>query len=294
MAIDQVPEQESISSNPPQGSTHSTWFAVIFLTLAGLAGGEIYTLHKVGAVRDSLQTQQTKIQKAYANQLSDRFTALERSNAEQLGAVKQELDAASKRMGNPGKVLGRARTMLKQLEEEQKQEAEALKQEIARKADQQQLLALTQDVSNTKTDLDSTKKTVGTLTQDLGMARSEFGTLIARNHDEIEQLRKLGDRDYFEFTLERDHPQRVANVGLTLKKINVKRHRFNFFIAADDMEIEKKDRTANEPIFFYVGGSKKPYELVVNKVQSRQVVGYISAPKGAVQTQVASRSEGGR
>ena len=34
----------------------------------------------------------------------------------------------------------------------------------------------------------------------LQMATSSMGTLIARNHDEIDQLRRLfGERDYYEF-----------------------------------------------------------------------------------------------
>ena len=59
----------------------------------------------------------------------------------------------------------------------------------------------------------------------------------------------------------------------------------------DDLNIEKKDRTINEPIFFYVNGSKKPYELVVNSVQSNQVKGYVSTPKGVTQL---AQSEGTR
>ena len=122
------------------------------------------------------------------------------------------------------------------------------------------------------------------------MARSEMGTLIARNHDDIEYLRKLGDRDYFEFTLTKNQPAKVAGVGLTLKKTNVKRYRFNLATLVDDMEVERKDCTINSPVYFYVNGSKKPYELVVNSVGSNQVKGYLSTPKGV--TQVASRSEG--
>ena len=35
------------------------------------------------------------------------------------------------------------------------------------------------------------------------MARGEFGTLIAKNHDEMEELRRLGERDYYEFTIDK-------------------------------------------------------------------------------------------
>jgi hypothetical protein len=119
-----------------------------------------------------------------------------------------------------------------------------------------------------------------------------MGTLIARNHDDIEQLRKMGERDYFEFTVDRKSPAHVAGVGLTLKRTNVKRHRFNLDLMADDVRVEKKDRTINEPIFFYVSGSKRPYELVVNEVKSNEVKGYLSTPKGA--TEVAASSAGAR
>jgi hypothetical protein len=173
--------------------------------------------------------------------------------------------------------------MVDQMQTEQKQQTEALKQEIAMKAGVEQVGELGEGLSATRTDLDQTKGLLDSTRSELGMARSELGTLIARNHDEIEQLRKLGDRDYFEFALDKNQLQRVANVALVLKKTNVKRNRFNLILIADDKEIEKKDRTINEPIFFYVGGSKRAYELVVNKVESKQVRGYISTPKGAMQ-----------
>src|SRR5258707_6713581 len=51
-------------------------------------------------------------------------------------------------------------------------------------------------VSDVRTDLDSTKS-------NLEMARSEMVKLIARNHDEIDQLRRMGQRDYYEVTVSR-------------------------------------------------------------------------------------------
>jgi len=169
--------------------------------------------------------------------------------------------------------------------------SEELKGEIAQKADAQQVGALTQDVSLTKEDLGTTKTKVDTLSKDLGMARSELGTLIARNHNDIETLRKLGERDYFEFTATKNKEEKVAGVGLILKKADIKRHRFNMALLADDMVIRKDNRTVDEPVSFSVGGSKRFYELVINKVDKDKVSGYISTPKGA--TEVASSSQAG-
>jgi hypothetical protein len=285
MAIDDVPQQEVLRMNPADDSGVNLKFGLIFVILAVLVIGEIYTLARISSVRTSLEAQQVAAQRALSTQFDQRFSdqiaALQNSHAQQLEALRQELEAASKRVGSTGKELRRARTMVETLQNEQRQQADRVKAELARKADQQQVGALSQDVSATRTDLENTKKVLEATRADLGMARSELGTLIARNHDDIETLRKLGDRDYFEFVLDKTQPQRVAGVGLILKKTSVKRHRFNLALVADDMEVEKKDRTVNEPIFFYLRGSKRFCELVVNKVESRRVAGYISSPKGA-------------
>jgi hypothetical protein len=293
MAIDRVPEQEVLDMEPESSGSRGK-FLLIFLVLAALAVGEIYTIHKINSMREALEAQQTQTRKQlraeFQDQLAGRLSAIENANVRQFDALKDELDSAAKRVGATGGELKRARAMVARLQDQQHKEAEQLQAELAQKADQQQVGALNQDVSAQRTDLDNTKKALDSVRSDLGMARSEMGTLIARNHDDIEQLRKMGERDYFEFTLNRKAPARVAGVGLTLTKTNVKRHRFNLELLADDVQVEKKDRTINEPIFFYVSGSKRPYELVVNEVKVDQVKGYLSAPKGA--TQVATRSEG--
>ena len=296
MAIDEVPVQKGLPTEPASGSGDGVKFVVIFLVLAALAVGEMFSIHRTNTVRDQLTAQQSQLREDMTgqlrDQLSNRLSAIEQQNAQNLDAVKTELDAAAKRVGAQGGELKRARTMVAQLQDQQKTQTEQLKQELDTKADEKQVGALSQDVTSTKSDLDTTKSNVSTLASDLGMARSEMGTLIARNHDDIEYLRKLGDRDYFEFTLTNDRQAKVAGVGLTLKKTNTKRYRFNVATFADDMAVERKDCTVNSPVYFYVNGSKKPYELVVNSVGSSQVKGYLSTPKGV--TEVAASSEGAR
>jgi len=116
------------------------------------------------------------------------------------------------------------------------------------------------------------------------MARSEFGTLIARNHEEIDQLRRMGQREYFEFTLSRKGDrQKVGNITVELRGTNVGKGLYTLRLGVDDMNLEKKNRSVNEPIFFYTQGSRSALELVVNKVGKNSVVGYLSAPKTAAQ-----------
>ena len=284
MAIDDPTAQHLEPLPPSQGSGHGIKFMVIFVLLAVLAGGEFYAVNKANTTRSDLEAQQSQLRKELTAeiqaQVSARLSAMEQQTTQQLEAVKTELDESAKRLASQGGELKRARKLVTEVQDQQRKQTEDIQKQLSQKADSQQVGALTQDISSTKTDLDTTKKSVSSLAADLGMARSELGTLIARNHDDIEYLRKMGERDYFEFTLDKCHPTRVANVGLNLKKTNPKRNRFNVAMTVDDTEIERKDRTINEPVIFYVNGSKRPLELVVNKVDANQVKGYISTPKG--------------
>jgi hypothetical protein len=112
------------------------------------------------------------------------------------------------------------------------------------------------------------------------MAKSEMGTFIARNHEEIDQLRRLGERDYTEFTITgMNRPQKVANVAVELKGINQERNQFSLAMVVEDKRFEKKNRAINEPIFFYTTGTRIPEEIVINKIGKDSVGGYVSVSK---------------
>jgi septal ring factor EnvC (AmiA/AmiB activator) len=164
--------------------------------------------------------------------------------------------------------------------------ASSMNSQLATKANTEDLNKLNGDVSGVRTDLDATKN-------NLQMARSEMGTLIARNHDEIDQLRRMGQRDYFEFTVTRKAgAERVGAVQVELKDTNTKKNQFTINVLADDKSFEKKNRSVNEPIFFYTGGSHAALELVVNKVTKSTASGYLSVPKPAGTTAASSSSSG--
>jgi small-conductance mechanosensitive channel len=154
------------------------------------------------------------------------------------------------------------------------------------KANTEDLNKLNGDVTGIKGDLASTNN-------NLQMARSEMGTLIARNHDEIDQLRRMGQRDYFEFTVTRKAgAERVGSVQVELKDTNTKKNQYTINVLADDKSFEKKNRSVNEPIFFYTGGSHAALELVVNKVTKTTASGYLSVPKASGTSSASAASSG--
>ncbi|MGC4056192.1 MAG: hypothetical protein QM757_45890 [Paludibaculum sp.] len=132
------------------------------------------------------------------------------------------------------------------------------------------------DVDSTRTDLTQTRDDLKRMTGDMGV----MSGLIATNSTELGELRKLGEKDYFEFTLPRSgQPQKVGDIRLALKKSDMKRNRFTMNVLADDKTVEKKDKNLNEPVQFYTSSARTPYEVVVNEIRKDQVIGYLAVPK---------------
>ena len=160
--------------------------------------------------------------------------------------------------------------------------------QLASKASSDDVSKLGGDVTGVKTDLDATKNSIQ-------MARSEMGTLIARNHDEIDQLRRMGQRDYYEFTVTRKAgAQKVGTIQLELKGTDTKKNQYTINVLADDKSFEKKNRSVNEPIFFYTGGNRQAVELVINKVNKTTATGYLSVPKSVPATAASSNNGSGQ
>ena len=205
--------------------------------------------------------------------LGKRLKQAEDSNAQAQG----ELSVVTDRLKLTQSELARARKQGKAYQEEASKHLEemesSVRTELAAKASADDVKNLSGDVSGVRSDLDSAK-------QNLQMAKGEFGTLIARNHDEIDQLRRLGQRDYFEFNIgARGKQEKLGAITVELRGTNTKRNQFTIALYADDLRLEKKNRSINEPIYFYTRGTRAPLELVVNQVGKNKIVGYLSVPK---------------
>jgi hypothetical protein len=110
----------------------------------------------------------------------------------------------------------------------------------------------------------------------------EQSGLIARNHDEVQELKRRGERDYFDFDLRKSKQyDRVGPVAIKLKGTDAKKQKFTLTLMADDKEIEKKDKTLLEPVQFYLKGKRVVNEIVAYEVEKDRIVGYLSVPKEA-------------
>jgi uncharacterized protein (DUF2141 family) len=263
--------------------------AIIVLGLVavgGLAFGWNAT-SKLDTTQQQVATQVSTLKTGVEQDMSslkDRLVQDEKTNADLQGDLKVVTDKLKITQGQ----LKKARAEAAKAVEDTTQKLTALDTnvhtELATKAANDDLKNVDTKVVGVRTDLDTTR-------DDLKMARSEMGTLIARNHDEIDQLRRLGERDYVEFTITgKNKPQKVGNVTVELKGVNEKRGQYSVAMTTEDRSLLKKNRTMNEPIFFYLSGTKIPEELVINKVGKDTVSGYVSIPKANAQAPTTSTS----
>jgi small-conductance mechanosensitive channel len=240
------------------------------LSLAGLGVG----WSALNQARSVGQTAQNSL-KQTNDALSQRLAQTEEKNQQ----LQSDLKVVTDKLDVTQSDLVAARKQTKQVVVAYDKKLTGLKTDVssqlATKANTDDVSKLSGDVDGVKTGLDSTNN-------NLQMARSEMGTLIARNHDEIDQLRRMGQRDYYEFTVTRKAgAQKVGSIQVELRDTNTKKNQYTINVLADDKDFEKKNRSVNEPIFFYVGGSRAALELVVNKVSKTTASGYLSVPKSA-------------
>ncbi len=163
--------------------------------------------------------------------------------------------------------------------------------QLATKASTDDVTKLNGDVTGVKNDLDETKGKLDRATGDMGV----MSGLIARNHDDLDELKRRGDRNYYEFTIAKAKtPEHVGPVAIALNKVDSKKSKYTITVLVDDKSIEKKDKTAGEPVQFYVKGSARtsPYEIVVFDVNKNQITGYLSTPKTPGAATAASNTSG--
>ena len=236
--------------------------------------------------------------------LQNHLTAAENNLAQatqQNTQLSEKLEDTNERMRAQGEALGQSVGLTqKQLEDKSNQLVAAQKQAVVATArlrreeaeTQKQVGAVKQDVSAVKTDVASTKTDVASTQADLAQAKTQLtrvvgdqgvmSGLIATNHDELMELKRRGERNYYEFTLHKGaQPQMVGTIKLQLKKVNEKHARYTLNVDSDDRTIEKKDKNLDEPVQFYSGKTPALYEIVVNNISKNQVSGYLSTPKNA-------------
>jgi hypothetical protein len=156
-------------------------------------------------------------------------------------------------------------------------------------ADQQKALASTrEDLDRTRGDLGQTRDELNgkidssrdELNGNLGRTRDELNGNIAHTHDELVALQKRGERNFFEFALNKSKVfQKVGPVSLELRKVDFKHKSFDVDMLVDDFTLQKRKVNLYEPVWINLTDTPEPVQLIVNQIDKDKITGYIAAPK---------------
>lgn len=269
--------------------------AILIGAIVALVAANVYLYLRIDGLRSELSKQRETLSTEIAG-LKETASLSGDAQRQRLEALQNELGSARQQAvmaANQAKreALSRADQMARRLSDEQQQQHQQVASQLnevkeAATSANTKLDSVTSDVSTVRSEVASTKSELDRTIADLKRVTGDLGVtsgLVATNSQELAALRRLGERDYVEFTLGKTkQPQRVGHIMLKLKKADAKRNRYTVDLWADDKRIEKKDRTINEPVQFYIANARQPYEIVINQVGKDRIVGYLAAPKEQV------------
>jgi septal ring factor EnvC (AmiA/AmiB activator) len=263
---------------PPESYPYTPRWVMLALAIAfALIGYLLYALYQ--------QRQQTNQSfDAAAKRASVLSAQLDKTNSA-MADLKAELQVTAQKLGLTEDELARARSVAQALRKDQQTSAQKLRQQIGQVQQQTstQIGQVSDALNGTKTDVDATRKdlddTKNKLSTTMGDLNVQSG-LIARNHEEVQELKRLGERNVYEFNLVKSkQPQKIGPIQLQLRKVNTKHYTYTLDVIADDKRVEKKDKTLEEPVQFYVRGARTPYEIVVYSITKDLITGYLTTPK---------------
>src|SRR3981189_520880 len=223
----------SISPNVPspqesyqyESSGTPRWIAVLFgvviaaLAVLGIAG---YSTQSRLSQDLAKQQDQNKILMAQLDQANSRIADLKSKmefTTQKVGLTQSELAQAKSRAESIRKEQQasdlKLTTQLTQAQKENEEKIGAVATEVG---------GAKKDIEATKTDLEATKTKMASAMGDMNV----MSGLIARNRDDLEELKRRGDRNYYEFTVQKSKtPQRVGPVQVTLNKTDPRKAKSN-------------------------------------------------------------------
>jgi len=265
----------------PESSSFDRSSILMYVLLAAAViyvAASLYLIYGLKTRIVSLEQKQQDLEAAQAD-LTERLHATSSELKQQLstatGETQQEIAARAAELEKAQKANAAAAARLAAEQHQQGQQLAAVNGEVS---------TVKTDVGSAKTDIQKTQTDLAATNQKLEKAIGDLGVqsgLVAHNSSELAELKRKGERNYYDFTLQKGARTPVSTVSLQLKKVDVKKSRFTVNVIADDRTIEKKDRTVGEPLQFYTGRDHMLYEVVVFTAGKDSITGYLSTPKNA-------------
>jgi len=277
----------------PAAGSSDVKVPILIGAVVALLGANIYLYTQIDKLKTTLADFERNMNSEVAS-LKENSALSTQTARRSLTTLKDELETARRQAAmavGQAKIEAQkhAEELSRKVAVEQSKQTEAVKTELSaavsnvEKEAASKIGQVSTNVDAVKTEVASTKSELDKTIGELKRVRGDLdgtSSLVATNGKELDALKRLGERNYFEFNLAKSkEAKRIGDVALTLKKADQKRNKFTIELLADDKKVEKKDRNINEPIQFYTSKAKQPYEIVVNEVRKDQIIGYLATPK---------------
>ena len=288
-------ENLTVNTTPEKPSTSWKTFVAVG-AFAGLAAANGFLFWRgstleseLDMMRSATSSELAAMRHAAGNQAESARRTIEELNGKlQQSQANSQRYAATAARQSADKAVKQAEALVQNLAEQNKTAQKQVVEEIgqmkqAAESTSGKIGEVSTEVNQVKSEVATTRSSLDATIAELKSVRGDLGVqsgLIATNARELAALRELGDRNYYEFSIARSSPPvKLAGVAVTLKKVDTKRNKFNIDLLADDRHVEKKDKTLNEPVQFYVTGGRQPFEIVVNQIGKDRISGYLATPK---------------
>ena len=207
--------------------------ALVAGAIIALVAANIYLYVQIDHARTDMRAEMAKMHDsimAEVTSLRDASSVTTASQQQHLETLKQDLETArtqARTLSSQAKAEAEARAeqLAKQIEAEQAKTTQQVRSEISgvkqtAETANAKIADVSTDVGSVKTDVASTKSEFEKTIADLKSVRGDMGVqsgLIATNGNELAALKRLGERNYFEFKVGKSkQPQRVGDITLKL------------------------------------------------------------------------------
>ena len=263
--------------------------AAFVVFLIALLVGNVYMYSKIKRSEVEAYTLQQK--------LEDKLSKLEKKSSYHLGNAQQEiqelrsgLDDARGEAAKKAKSEARRYTdrLSKNVASHQRTSQEQLMGEIRGVQEMAadtgaQVEIVEGEINSVKEEMAKAESQIDSANAVLRLTKDELQVMtewVSSNSSEIGKLQDSNERTYLTFRLPKSGKMYwIGDVLMRLRKTDTKRHRFNIELLVDDNKMVKKGHYVNEPLQFYIGDSKKPYEIVMTAVKEDHVMGFLATPK---------------
>jgi hypothetical protein len=131
-----------------------------------------------------------------------------------------------------------------------------------------------------QSEVDAQGKAIDDTRNDLANTRTELTGSIARTHGELVVLERKGERNFFEFDIQKSKDfKHEGPVSVRLRKADAKHGFADLLLVVDDRNLTQKHVNLYQPIMFYEPDSPQPVEVVIQDITKDHIHGYVSAPK---------------